>query len=96
MFSRVGQLAGAAIDHAARLLYWKVLGLRIPSQRIRISDLRKERDFCEQRLAAADAEVQHWSDALERAEEALETAEWEHNRLLNALDATPYPRRRPR
>ena len=32
MFSRVGQLAGAAIDHAARLLYWKVFGLRIPSR----------------------------------------------------------------
>ena len=93
MFSRAGQLAGQAIDYAARLLYWKVLWMRIPSARIRISDLQQERDFCEQRLAAAHADTQYWQGELERAEEALETAEWEHNRLLHALYSS-YPRRR--
>ena len=93
MFSRAGQLAGQAIDYAARLLYWKVLGLRIQSARIRMSDLRHEREFCEQRLSAAHADTQYWQGELERAEEALETAEWEHNRLLHALDSS-YPRRR--
>lgn len=93
MFSRACQLAGQAIDYAARLLYWKLLGLRIPSARIRISDLKQDRDCCEQRLAAAQADTQYWQGELDRAEEVLETAEWEHNRLLHALDSSSTRRR---
>lgn len=94
MFSALLHRAGMAIDNAARAIYRRVLGLRIPAARIRLSDLELDRDFCAQRLADAHADARYWREQLIHAEEALAQAEWEHSRLLHALDRHDNPNRR--
>ncbi len=86
MFDRACQNVGAAISCLARILYWKGLGLRIPAARIRVSDLRKERDHCERMVAESQSNLASWRARFDAVEEALEEAEWEQNRLLNTLD----------
>ncbi len=80
------------IDHASQEILRRALVLRLPTSRIRLSDIEQERDFCAQRLASAHADTTYWTEQLTRAEEALSQAEWKHSRLLHALDASP---RRP-
>ena len=77
MFRRAAHGLGIAIDNAARAVYRKALGLRIPAARIRLADIEADRDFCAQRLEDACAE------------KALQQAEWEHSRLLHGLDRSP-------
>lgn len=86
MLDRACQHVGAAISSLARILYWKGLGLRIPAARIRVSDLRKERDHCERMVAESQSNLASWRARLDAVEDALEDAEWEQNRLLNTLD----------
>ena len=86
MLDRACQHVGAAISSLARILYWKGLGLRIPAARIRVSDLRKERDHCERMVAESQSNLASLRARLDAVEDALEEAELEQNRLLNTLD----------
>ena len=88
MFRRAAHGLGIAIDNAARAVYRKALGLRIPAARIRMADIEADRDFCAQRLEDACADVSYWKGQLDCAEKALQQAEWEHSRLLHGLDKT--------
>ncbi len=94
MFSSILDRIGMAIRQASRTACRLVLGLRLPAARIRISDLQKNRDFCEQRLADAHADKTYWEEELMRAEESLAHAEWHHDRLLNLFDDPAAPSRR--
>lgn len=85
MLDRACQNVGAAISSLARILYLKGLGLRIPAARIRVSDLRKERDHWRM-VAESQSNLASWRARLDAVEDALEDAEWEQNRLLNTLD----------
>jgi len=89
MFRRAAHGLGIAIDNAARAVYRKAMGLRIPAARIRMADIEADRDFCAQRLEDACADVSYWKGQLDRAEKALQQAEWEHSRLLHGLDRSP-------
>jgi len=60
MFRRAAHGLGIAIDNAARAVYRKALGLRIPAARIRLADIEADRDFCAQRLEDACADVNYW------------------------------------
>ena len=53
MFRRAAHGLGIAIDNAARAVYRKALGLRIPAARIRLADIEADRDFGAQRLEDA-------------------------------------------
>jgi len=86
MLDRACQHVGAAISSLARILYWKGLGLRIPAARILVSDLRKERDYCERMVAESQSNLASLRARLDAVEDALEEAELEQNRLLNTLD----------
>lgn len=65
MFRRAAHELGIAIDNAARAVYRKALGLRIPEARIRLADIEADRDFCAQRLEDACADVDYWRGQLD-------------------------------
>ena len=72
MFRRAAHGLGIAIDNAARAVYRKALGLRIPAARMRLADIEADRDFCAQRLEDACADVSYWKGQLDCAEKALQ------------------------
>jgi len=75
MFNALLHRAGMAIDNAARAIYRRVLGVRIPAASIRLADIEADRQFVLQRLETACADVAYWRGELERTEEMLDTAQ---------------------
>jgi hypothetical protein len=66
---------GIAMDNIARWAYRRVLGVRIPAARIRLSDIEADRQFITERIETACADVAYWRGELERTEDALDTAQ---------------------